>query len=101
MPLCDAVICINSGVGFEGLIHGKSVITAGHSDYHWAAHQISSVDQIASIENWRSPLLSAMDTKKFLYFFLSKYLVDIRDSSRIAQCVDRAVIEYHKNSQNC
>jgi hypothetical protein len=94
IPLCEAVICINSGVGFEGLIHCKPVITAGHSDYHWAAHQISSVDELARIETWRQPLLSTVDNKKFLYFFLCKYLIDLRDSMMIQQCIARAIHEF-------
>lgn len=94
IPLCEAVVCINSGVGFEGLIHRKSVITAGHSDYHWATHQISAIEDITRIENWRKPLLSDIDIKKFLFFFLCNYLVDIRDPENIYKCVDRAVGEY-------
>jgi hypothetical protein len=94
IPMSEAVACINSGVGFEALIHHKSVITAGHSDYHWAAHQISSVDDLAKIGNWRMPLLSDADVKKFLCFFLCDYLVDIRDPRSIYKCIDRAVDEY-------
>jgi capsule polysaccharide export protein KpsC/LpsZ len=92
--MSEAVICINSGVGFEALIHGKSVITAGHSDYHWAAHQISTVDDLTKTGNWQVPLLSNADVKKFLCFFLCDYLVDIRDPKSIYKCIDRAVSEY-------
>lgn len=94
IPMSEAVICINSGVGFEALIHGKSVITAGHSDYHWAAHQISTVDDLTKTGNWQVPLLSNADVKKFLCFFLCDYLVDIRDPKSIYKCIDRAVSEY-------
>ncbi len=30
------ILCINSGVGFESLIHGKPVATLGNCDYKWA-----------------------------------------------------------------
>jgi hypothetical protein len=30
------VFTINSGVGFESLIHGKPLVTFGRCDYHWA-----------------------------------------------------------------
>ena len=35
------------------------------------------------IDNWMQPVLSESDTRKFLCFFLSKYLVDIRDPETI------------------
>jgi capsule polysaccharide modification protein KpsS len=31
----ELVCTINSGSGFEGLIHGKPVVTFGDCDYHW------------------------------------------------------------------
>lgn len=41
-----AIIVINSGVGFESLIHGKPVITLGACDYQWATFRgtVSDLD---------------------------------------------------------
>lgn len=39
-----AVIVINSGVGFESLIHGKPVITLGACDYQWMTFRGSVSD---------------------------------------------------------
>jgi len=94
LPLCDAVFCINSGVGFEALIHGKSVITAGHSDYHWATHSISSEDEMNNIEDWSKPALSNSDVRKFLCFFLSEYLVNVRDPKTVQKRTALAVDEF-------
>ena len=35
------VFVINSGVGFESLIHGKPVVTFGNCDYKWATFRAS------------------------------------------------------------
>lgn len=39
-----AVIVINSGVGFETLIHGKPVITLGACDYQWTTFRATVFD---------------------------------------------------------
>jgi Capsule polysaccharide biosynthesis protein len=39
-----AVIVINSGVGFESLIHGKPVITLGACDYQWMTFRATVPD---------------------------------------------------------
>jgi hypothetical protein len=36
-----AIVVINSGVGFESLIHGKPVITLGACDYQWVTFRAS------------------------------------------------------------
>ncbi|MEA5413894.1 hypothetical protein VB757_01985 [Synechococcus sp. BA-132 BA5] len=100
LPLCDAVFCINSGVGFEALIHNKPVFSAGHSDYHWATHRLSSIDEMIEIKNWNNPFLSECDVRKFLYFFLSDYLVNVRDPSTVQKRIALAVDEFHVKS-NC
>jgi len=38
----QAVVVINSGVGFESLIHGKPVITLGACDYQWVTFRAST-----------------------------------------------------------
>jgi hypothetical protein len=39
-----AVVVINSGVGFESLIHGKPVITLGACDYQWMTFRATVCD---------------------------------------------------------
>ena len=43
----QGVVVINSGVGFESLIHGKPVVTLGACDYQWATFraQAGTLDQ--------------------------------------------------------
>jgi hypothetical protein len=94
LPLCDAIFCINSGVGFESLIHHKPVITAGHVDYHWATRCVGSIDDVNAIDDWIVPLLGQDDLRKFLYYFLNDYLSDSRDESNILRCVNHALGEY-------
>lgn len=43
-----AVVTVNSGVGFEALLHHKPVITCGHSDYQAVTYAVQSTTELES-----------------------------------------------------
>lgn len=94
LPACAAVFCINSGVGFEALIHLKAVYTAGHCDYHWATHPLTTVADLDRLFDPSQPRLCPADTKRFLHFFLTEVLVDTREPGRVRSMVSKAVSDY-------
>jgi hypothetical protein len=100
IPHSLAVLCINSGVGFESLIHLRPVFTAGHSDYHWATHAIRSESDFANIDMHVKPRLGALRTKKFLCYFLNEVLIDVRNEVRIKDKLLSILEEFHSNSRN-
>lgn len=75
-----AVYVINSGTGFESLIHNKPVITFGKCDYKNAtfAGNLTNLkeawDWVNSFDNTRSKFL-----KKFIYWFYHNNIYDIND----------------------
>ena len=73
IPRCKGVLTINSGVGFESLLHLKPVFCFGKSDYGRVCHNIKSTSQIKDIPNMLN--LDTNSIKKFLYFFMREYLV--------------------------
>ncbi|GEM_PF-1835088 len=78
----SAVAVVNSGVGFEALLHLKPVINFGHCDYHWVTRTIK--DKTANFEvNRVIENTDTTDIKKFLYFYLKEYLVDINSDEDI------------------
>lgn len=85
-----SVICCNSGVGFEALLHGKPVFAFGDSDYGYAAEKIDSlseIDKAFTIET----TVNAAQRDKFLAFFLSEFCFDVRDLAAIEAKVKVAI----------
>ena len=73
------VFTINSGVGFESLIHGKPVVTFGNCDYRWATF---AADQ-ESMDEARAYVLGYSDEQRrraehfvYHYFFRHAYSID-------------------------
>jgi hypothetical protein len=46
-----AVLAVNSGVGFESLLHDKPVITSGYSDYEAATYPIKESGELSIIDD--------------------------------------------------
>jgi len=68
--VCDGVVTINSGVGFEALLAGLPVIAAGKSDYNLAAVDVHSTAEIAGALNrlGRDPPLAWRNRVVYDYF---------------------------------
>jgi len=75
----DKVVCINSGVGFEALLHGKQVIACGRCDYHHGVSQVNRNGDFPSA--FHAPKKSDLYLQKYLYWFLSEHLLDIQDEA--------------------
>ena len=89
-----AVYTVNSGGGFESLLHGKRVFTTGHCDYHWATDVIKTdADLQASV---RLAMQPANKDKiiKFLHYTLNKHFINIHDIDTIKHKIQRALDEY-------
>ena len=91
-----AVYTVNSGSGFEALLHGKRVFTAGKCDYHWVTDVLKTDEDIkASIDILDDPV----DTDsiiKFLHYCLNHHFMNVNDEASIERKLLRAV--KHKES---
>jgi hypothetical protein len=68
------VIVINSGVGFESLIHGKPVVTMGACDYQWVtyrAHPGGLDEALDFIERYSHE--QRLNGYKFLHFYYHQH----------------------------
>jgi len=79
---CEAVLCCNSGVGFEALLHGKPVFTFGEADYSAATEQIFRFEDIEKAFHGDLTIDDA-DRECFVAYFLSEYCFDVRDRGQI------------------
>jgi Capsule polysaccharide biosynthesis protein len=70
------VVTINSGVGFESLVHGKPVAVMGNCDYKWVAHCSGNLDQAAEFFERYTPD-QRLEAWCFVYYycFIHSYFV--------------------------
>jgi len=96
----SAVYTVNSGSGFEALLHGKRVFTAGVCDYHWATTTVKTGEDIRkSIELIDEPI-DEDNRIQFLHYFLNYHLMNINDTDSIKRKIIRAVSEYRDSTQD-
>lgn len=75
----SGLFVINSGVGFEALVHGKPVCTFGTSDYNLCTHNadLRRLDEARNFiysyrEEWKRTAY------KFVYYYHTKHAYDVR-----------------------
>jgi len=89
-----AVVTVNSGVGFEALVHGKPVFTAGVADYDLVTHQLHGEDDVGrcfDATEWDAALV-----RRFVFHYLREYCVNGDDAGSIRQRVEHAVALYRQ-----
>lgn len=81
---CKAVITVNSGVGMEALLHKKTVISSGKSDYSLIAQEVHTrTELLQRIENFQ-----ATDEKlieRFIVWYFDKHLFSPDDHFKFAR----------------
>ena len=89
-----AVYTVNSGTGFEALLHSKRVFTAGLCDYRWATTEIKNDDDLKkSMELIEEPI----DNDKriqFLHYAINYHFLNVNNRDSIERKILRAVMEY-------
>ena len=91
IPQASAVIVVNSGVGFEALLHQKPVIAFGHSDYHWVTTRMKHAEELQKlpdiISNFSEEQRRAI--QKFVVYYLQHYLVEIGNRESLKKALGR------------
>jgi capsule polysaccharide export protein KpsC/LpsZ len=72
LPLSKAVVTINSGAGFEALIHLKPVVTLGKADYSASTYECKDIEDIKNSKQFINNPVDELRIKKFLYAYLSR-----------------------------
>jgi hypothetical protein len=77
----EAVLTVNSGVGFESLLHLKQVYITGKADYHWACTTIKTEYEL------KTKLLKSKvpedRIRQFVYYFCNENLGDCNSEESI------------------
>ncbi len=88
-----AIIVINSGVGFESLIHGKPVITLGACDYQWMTFRakVSDLDAAWDFASTFS-VQQQLQGFRFIHYYYHKHAYLNSEETRIS--VKLRLMEY-------
>ncbi len=78
----EVVFTINSGVGLEALMHGKTVVVAGACDYNYAAKVAKSRNELRAImKGDLTP--DRCRIRELLYFFVRRFAIPGNDQNGI------------------
>lgn len=91
LPAAKAVVTLNSGVGFEALLHLKPVICLGRSDYALAGWEAKTMEALDTALGQITPGRPVPFLKRFLYLALNKYQVDLNADISSKQHALRAI----------
>ena len=90
----SAVYTVNSGSGFEALLHGKRVFTSGDCDYHWVTTSIKTKEELQNSIHLIDQPVDKDKILLFLHYVLNEYFVNIYDERQIRHKISRAISEY-------
>jgi capsule polysaccharide modification protein KpsS len=88
-----AVIVINSGVGFESLIHGKPVVTLGACDYQWVTFR-GTVSDLDAAWEWGNTFSDhdRLQGFRFIHYYYHQHAYLTSEATRAS--VKPRVMEY-------
>jgi hypothetical protein len=82
------VFTVNSGVGLEALIHGKSVIVSGACDYSYAATSVKNVTELFQALS-RAPSPNNRKICEFLYFYTQRFAISSDNVNQINKLLEQ------------
>ena len=90
----SAVYTVNSGTGFEALLHGKRVFTTGLCDYRWATTELKTD---ADLKNSIDMLDDDIDNDtriQYLHYAINHHFMNVNSWDSVHAKIIRAVMEY-------
>ncbi|MFQ5784512.1 MAG: hypothetical protein ACE5H8_06780 [Alphaproteobacteria bacterium] len=102
----DAVYVINSGVGFEAMLHNKPVVTFGQVEYDAVSihGDIAALDRTWQAVQGSDPAQRLAAYRRFVDWYCRLYCVDLSDpqtgNARLAALVEKAVSTVQTESQS-
>lgn len=90
----ETVYTINSGVGFEALLHLKPVITFGKSDYMSMTKNVKDLDTIKKNSIYKLDYIKIDEIKRFIYYFIHKKSFFLNDEVKINKLIYSFIKNY-------
>jgi hypothetical protein len=82
IKICDIVSMVNSGVGFEAMLHSKPIFTYGRSEYQSVVNYMKTLD--------KQPV-DVIKYASFLYDFLNNHTLDTSDYKQFTKVLNRKI----------
>lgn len=83
-----AVVTVNSGVGFEALVMGRPVITAGRSDYSFVTKQVINMSDIDQLHTGIRDF-DAAKAERFVGYYLNEYCLNIEEIESAERLINK------------
>lgn len=85
------VVTVNSGVGFESLLHEKPVITFGKTDYHWVTTTFKKPESVTNVPNVIEShnMQNKEKIREFVVYFLDHFLVNVNNKKSFQRAFER------------
>lgn len=96
----DTIYTINSGVGFESLLHLKPVVTFGKSDYMSMSRNITSLAKIEENPFYKLNKEHKSKIKSFVYYYTTQKSIFIDDEIQIEKFIDTIIKNYIVGEKN-
>lgn len=90
----STIYVINSGVGFESLMHLKPVVSFGKSDYMSVTKHITSLEQIEKNPWYILDEEQKDKIKLFLYYFINEKCIDLTNKKDVKKKITSFVVNY-------
>lgn len=90
----STVYVINSGVGFESLLHLKPVVTFGKSDYMAMTTPISNLKKIETKQFYAIDCKQINNIKRFLYYYVNKRSIFLDQNTKLDKVVESILLKY-------
>jgi capsule polysaccharide export protein KpsC/LpsZ len=90
----DTIYTINSGVGFESLLHLKPVVTFGKSDYMSMTKNISNLNDLKNHLFHKLSKQNKSDIKRFLYYYLNTKSIFLDDTKKFNKLLEQIILTY-------
>jgi hypothetical protein len=91
-----SIYTINSGVGFEALLHLKPVVTFGKSDYISMTKNIKDLKDIKKEPFYHLSETDKKIIKKFLYYYITEKCLFLDDTKKLEKFINIFIINYLK-----
>jgi hypothetical protein len=91
IPRSRCVLTLNSGVGFEALMHLKPVIVAGKADYRAAATELAEPEGVVAALEAAESAHDPRFVKRFLFLAMNLHQIDTREEISFQRAVLRAL----------
>ncbi|MBP0494352.1 hypothetical protein [Roseomonas indoligenes] len=93
IPRARAVLTVNSGVGFEALLHGRPVIAAGRAEYRVVATELTEPEGAPAVLSAAEAAHDPGLVRRYLFLALRQYGIDLRDPVAFQRAVLRVLCQ--------